>query len=78
VIANKNSTMNTNKTYSKIGIGILINNDYLVFSAFQLSLAYYPKIPFQGDHIFKTNAFETADFGFQNFELAKPKIVPFN
>lgn len=77
VLGNKNNQIHTNKTYSKIGIGVLINNDYLVFSAFQLSLAYYPNIPFQGDHIFKTNAFETTDFGFQNFELAKPKIVPF-
>lgn len=77
VLGNKNNQIHTNKTYSKIGIGVLINNDYLVFSSFQLSLAYYPKIPFQGDNIFKTNSFETADFGFQNFELAKPKIVPF-
>lgn len=77
VIANKNSPIQTNRTFSKIGIGVLINNDYLVFSSFQLSLSYYPKIPFIGDNIFKTNAFETTDFGFQNFELAKPKIVPF-
>ncbi|RVT74916.1 hypothetical protein EOD40_12140 [Flavobacterium sufflavum] len=77
ILGNKNNQIHTNKTYSKIGIGVLINNDFLVFSAFQLSLAYYPKIPFQGDNIFKTNAFETTDFGFQNFELAKPKIVPF-
>ncbi|MFA9188228.1 hypothetical protein AAGV33_09195 [Flavobacterium sp. FBOR7N2.3] len=77
VIGNKNNFMNTNKTYSKIGIGLLISNDYLVFSSFQLSLAYYPKIPFSGDNVFKTNAFETTDFGFQNFELEEPKIVPF-
>jgi hypothetical protein len=32
----------TNKGYSKIGIGVIINNDYLVFSSFQLSLSYYP------------------------------------
>ncbi|HJS01495.1 MAG TPA: hypothetical protein VJ780_11220 [Flavobacterium sp.] len=76
-LSNKNNPIQTNKTYSKIGIGILINNDYLVFSSFQLSLSYYPTIPFNGDHIFKTNAFETTDFGFQNFELAQPKIIPF-
>ncbi|MFA9191067.1 hypothetical protein AAGV28_06750 [Flavobacterium sp. FZUC8N2.13] len=76
-IGNKNNLMHTNTIYSKIGIGLLISNDYLVFSSFQLSLSYYPKIPFSGDNIFKTNAFETTDFGFQNFELAKPKIVPF-
>jgi len=77
VIGNKNSPVQTNRTYSKIGIGVLISNDYLVFSSFQLSLSYYPEIPFTGDNIFKTNAFETTDFGFQNFELAKPKVVPF-
>lgn len=77
VIGNKNNSIDTNKTYSKIGVGLLIHNDYLVFSSFQLSLSYYPRIPFSGDNIFKTNAFETSDFGFQNFELAKPKIIPF-
>ncbi|OYX85731.1 MAG: hypothetical protein B7Y83_03770 [Flavobacteriales bacterium 32-34-25] len=77
VLSNKNNSIQTNETYSKIGIGVLISNDYLVFSSFQLSLSYYPKIPFMGDNIFKTNAFETTDFGFQNFELAQPKIVPF-
>jgi hypothetical protein len=28
-------------------VGVLINNDYLVFSSFQLSLSYYPTIPFK-------------------------------
>jgi len=61
------------QSYSKIGVGLLITNDYLVFSSFQISLAYYPKIPFEGNGIFRSNAFETSDFGLQSFELAKPK-----
>ncbi|SDX41325.1 BamA/TamA family outer membrane protein [Flavobacterium degerlachei] len=65
------------KAYSKVGIGVIITNDYLVFSSFQLSLSYYPTIPFDGDNIFRTNAFETGDFGLQDFELAKPKTVLF-
>lgn len=65
------------RLYSKIGIGVVISNDYLVFSSFQLSLSYYPTIPLEGDSVFKTNAFENSDFGFQNFELAKPKTVNF-
>ncbi|GIZ07708.1 hypothetical protein FUMI01_04350 [Flavobacterium sp. UMI-01] len=65
------------KLYSKIGIGAIISNDFLVFSSFQISLAYYPTIPLQGDSVFKTNAFETADFGFQSFELGKPKTIEF-
>jgi hypothetical protein len=63
------------RAYSKIGIGFIINNDYLVFSSFQISLSYYPSIPRVGENVFKTNSFETTDFGFQDFELAKPRTV---
>jgi hypothetical protein len=69
--------MQKNTAYSKIGIGVIISNDYLVFSSFQLSLSYYPTIPFQGDQVFRTNAFETSDIGLQSFELAQPKTVLF-
>jgi hypothetical protein len=75
LLENKENEVKVTKGYSKIGIGLIINNDYLVFSSFQISLSYYPEIPFKGDSIFKTNAFETSDFGLQNFELAKPRTV---
>jgi hypothetical protein len=75
LLNSKENGFNENKTFSRIGIGLLINNDYLVFSSFQISLSYYPKIPMVGDNVFRTNAFQTADFGFQSFELAKPKTV---
>jgi hypothetical protein len=75
LLGNEEYGVKTTKAYSKIGIGVIINNDYLVFSSFQLSLSYYPTIPFEGDHIFRTNAFETSDFGLQAFELAKPRTV---
>jgi hypothetical protein len=70
----KNGIMNS-KAYSKIGIGLIINNDYLVFRTFQISLAYFPSIPGSGTNVLKTNAFETSDFGFQNFGLDKPRTV---
>ena len=65
------------KAYSKIGIGLIINNDFLIFSAFQISLSYYPSIPGTGDNVFKTNSFETTDFGFQDFDLGKPRAIIF-
>ncbi|OCB76136.1 hypothetical protein [Flavobacterium crassostreae] len=65
------------KAYSKLGIGILLTNDYLVFSSLQLSFSYYPKIPLEGTNIFKTNTFESTDFGLQSFELAEPKTVSY-
>ncbi|MNF24899.1 Outer membrane protein assembly factor BamA [compost metagenome] len=63
------------KAYSKIGIGFSFSNDALVFSNLQISLSYYPYIPGAGHDIFKTNSFESSDFGFQAFELAKPRTV---
>ena len=76
-LGNKLNKAQKRKVYSKIGIGLIINNDYWIFSSFQLSLSYYPSIPFEGENVFKTNAFETSDFGFQSFELAQPKIVEY-
>ena len=42
-----------------------------------MSLSYYPTIPGVGDNIFKTNAFKTSTFGFQDFDFSKPMIVPY-
>lgn len=77
VLGGPDSAMGRNKAYQKITLGLLISNDYLVFSSFQLSLSYYPTIPYQGDNVFKTNTFETTDFGLQSFELAKPRVVKY-
>ena len=65
------------RAYSKIGLGIIVSNDYLVFSTFQISLAYYPILPGSGENLFKTNAFSTTDFGYLNFDLAKPRTVDY-
>lgn len=74
-LGNKENNFISKKSYSKISLGFIINNDYLVFSNFQISLSYYPSIPNIGDSVFRTNSFETTDFGFQAFELAKPRTV---
>lgn len=75
VLGDETTGLDESKAFSKIGIGLIINNDYLVFRTFQISLAYYPTIPGSGNNILKTNAFETSDFGFQDFGLDKPRTV---
>ncbi len=77
VLGSPEVAMTKSKPYSKITLGLLVSNDYLVFSSFQLSLSYYPSIPMQGDSVFKTNTFETTDYGLQSFELAKPRVVDY-
>ena len=75
MLSDKYKRFGSNHIYSSFGLGWVIRNDYLVFSSFQLSFAYYPEIPGQGKNILKTNAFENDDFGFPNFQIGKPHTV---
>lgn len=75
VLGNENKGIRKSPIYSSFVIGVIISNDYLVFNSFQFSLAYFPSIPGQGSNIFNTNSFETDDFGFQDFELGKPRTI---
>jgi hypothetical protein len=65
------------RVYSQMGLGVLIKNEHLVISTFQLSISFYPSIPGSGEDVFKMNAFETTDFGFRDFEIQKPATIPY-
>ena len=67
-----------NKLYSIFSLGVLINNDYLVFNSFQISFSFYPSIPFQGTNVFKTNTFKNNDLSLPDFQIGEPTIVPYN
>lgn len=75
MLGNENIGLSKSKLYSSIGIGVIINNDYLVFNSFQFSVSFYPSMPGQGNNIFKTNSFGTSDFGLQDFDFGKPRTV---
>lgn len=77
LIGDDENRVTNSRTYSSFGAGFIISNDYLVFDVFQVSFALYPIIPGQGKNIFRTNAFNTDDFGFQDFEFGKPRQVIF-
>jgi len=63
------------RVYSQLGLGVLIKNENLIFSTFQISVSFYPLIPGIGRNIFKLNSFSTTDFGFRDFEIEKPGPV---
>ncbi|KAF0194435.1 MAG: hypothetical protein FD166_3503 [Bacteroidetes bacterium] len=77
MLGNKTSGFRNSRVYSQIGFGLLIKNPNLVINNFQISVAYYPDIPGKGNHVFKFNSLETADFEFRDFESGKPSIVAF-
>jgi len=74
MLGQENSGFSNSKLYSQISMGLIISNDFLVFSSFQFSLSYYPSIP-DGNPMYKTNALSTSDFSLQNFEISKPSII---
>lgn len=78
MIGNEEDTLFNKKLYTSFGVGILINNDYLVFNSFQLSFAFYPSIPNDGANIFKTNSFKNNDLSIPDYQIGKPTIVPYN
>ncbi|MBN1128038.1 MAG: hypothetical protein JXA71_03580 [Chitinispirillaceae bacterium] len=77
MLGNAPSGFKNSRVYSQLGIGALIKNEYLVFSSFQLSIAYYPSIPGNGYNIIKTNSFRTTDIGFTDFNFGKPETAAF-
>lgn len=77
MLGNELIGLKDSKLYSQIGIGVLIKNENMVFSTFQISVAFYPSIPGIGNDIFKLNSFKTTDFGFRDFEIGKPAPVQF-
>ncbi len=77
MLGNERSGFSHSRMYPQFGLGVLIRNDYLVIKYFQLSFAFYPSIPGDGNNVFKTNPFRTTDFGFPDFILGKPDVVVF-
>jgi hypothetical protein len=63
------------RLYSQFGFGVLIKNENLIFSTFQVSISFFPIIPGRGYNIFKMNSFSPGDFGFRDFEIGKPVPV---
>ena len=77
MLGSEDAGFSHSRLYPQIGMGVLIRNDFLVVKNVQLSFAFYPSIPGNGNNVFKGNPFRTTDFGFPDFIIGKPKIVEF-
>jgi hypothetical protein len=66
------------RLYSQFGFGVLIKNENLIFSSFQISISFFPLIPGKGYGIFKINSLNSGDFGFRDFEIGKPVPIMYH
>ncbi|HNP33452.1 MAG TPA: hypothetical protein PKN96_09175 [Flavobacterium sp.] len=78
MLGNDNDKFLNDKLYSIFSLGVLINNDYLVFNSFQISFSFYPSIPYKGTNVLRTNTFKNDDLSLQDFQIGEPTIVSFN
>jgi hypothetical protein len=76
-LGNEETNTFSAKIYSQFSLGVLVNNDYLVFNSFQLSFTFYPTTPLDGTNFLRTNALQNDDFKINNYFLGEPKIVPY-
>ncbi|WP_333851758.1 hypothetical protein [Epilithonimonas sp.] len=65
------------KANTKIGIGVLINNPYLVFNRIQISFTYYPRVPFNNNSVFDFNSNRNNLLPMNSFATDIPHFVNF-
>jgi len=76
-LADNSRDLFQSRIYPKFSLGVLINNDYLVFNSFQISFSYYPTIPYEGDNILKTNSLENTDLRLSDYQVGKPAYISY-
>lgn len=77
VLGNETPKLFSDKIYSIFSLGVMINNDYLVFNNFQVSFSFYPSIPYEGTNVLRTNTFKNDDLILPDFQIGEPTIVPY-
>lgn len=66
------------RTEMKFGIGAHFYNPYLAFNRFQVSLVYYPKLPFDGHGEINANGYRNNQFPFSRFRMEAPDTVNYS
>ncbi len=77
MLSNAEKGFSNSKVFSHFGLGVLIKNENLIISTFQFSISFYPVIPGTGSNILRLNSVKSTDFGFKDFEIGKPSVVPY-
>lgn len=65
------------RTNTKIGVGVLINNPFLVFNRIQISFTYYPRVPFDNNSVFDFNSNRNNLLPMNSFATEVPHFVNF-
>ncbi|OCA69220.1 hypothetical protein BBH99_14775 [Chryseobacterium contaminans] len=72
-----NEKLLSTRANTKIGIGVLINNPFLVFNRIQVSFTYYPRVPFDNNSVFDFNSNRNNLLPMNSFATEVPHFVNF-
>ncbi|RXM51702.1 MULTISPECIES: hypothetical protein [unclassified Chryseobacterium] len=72
-----NDKLLNTRANTKIGIGVLINNPFLVFNRIQVSFTYYPRVPFDYNSVFDFNSNRNNLLPMNSFATEVPHFVNF-
>jgi len=75
MLGSESSPFYENRIYQGYGIGLLIKNELLTTSTFQVSIGIYPYIRSAGNSLFLYNPIKTYNLGFRDFDIQKPEII---
>lgn len=78
LISGEDNHLTRGKLYTRIGFGLLLTNDFLVFSNFQISFSWYNQIPGQGYNLLKANTLQVSDFELMDFDFGKPELIEYS
>ncbi len=67
-----------NKVYPSFSLGVLLTNDFLVFSNIQLSFTYFPRTPGKDANRILFNTLQNYDLRQLNYEIGRPETVKWN
>lgn len=74
-LANNFGSMFSNTFYQALAIGVLIRNEYLVTSTFELSIGFYPYMPATDNNSFATNPISNYNIKARDYFITKPDLV---
>lgn len=66
------------KFIAKLSLGVMLTNDYLVFSQFRVAFSWFNTIPGTGDDIFRLNTSGNREFRPVEFQYDKPVLIEYN
>lgn len=74
-LANNFGSMFSNTFYQAFAVGVLIRNEYLVSSTFELSIGFYPYMPGADNNSFVANPISNYNIKARDYFITKPELV---